>query len=315
MYEPQTDMHKLADELPAGLYIVDLDRRITYWNKAAERITGFSAAEVIGHHCSDNVLVHVDGEGCALCGKACPLAETIQSGEPREGTVYMHHKQGHRIPVFVRLTPLHDGQGQLIGGIELFSDASSSEVQREKIASLEKLALTDELTQLPNRRQVEAECAAGLSMLRSSGVPFGLIFMDIDHFKRFNDDFGHDVVDLALKTVADTFRSAIRPFDCIGRWGGEEFIAVLPNADAALLEATAERIRNMVRTSHVEVGREVCEKAPEDSARASETALRVTISLGGTIAKPDDDIESIVQRADAMLYVSKGSGRDRVTLG
>ena len=96
---------RIVDNLHDGLYLVDRNRVITYWNKAAERISGFAAADVIGKSCADNVLSHVDGKGCALCTGLCPLAETMCDGRLRQSEIYLHHKNGHRIPVAVRASP------------------------------------------------------------------------------------------------------------------------------------------------------------------------------------------------------------------
>jgi len=99
---------KIIDNIHDGLYIVDKNRVITYWNKAAERITGFSAVEVMGHSCSENILTHIDGEGNSLCTGMCPLASTMDDGVMRETELYLHHKNGQRVPVSVRVTPLTD---------------------------------------------------------------------------------------------------------------------------------------------------------------------------------------------------------------
>jgi diguanylate cyclase (GGDEF)-like protein/PAS domain S-box-containing protein len=300
MSEMRLDFARMLDSLHDGLYFVDRGRRITYWNKAAERITGFKREEVLGHHCADNILVHVDGDGRGLCKGMCPLAATIKDGTPHEAELFLHHKEGHRVPVSVRVSPLEDDGGNIVGGIELFSDSSPQEALRSKITELEKLALLDPLTRLPNRRQLISELAAQFAMLGRSGIPFGVLFFDIDHFKRFNDEHGHHIGDLALQTVAKTLSACVRPFDTIGRWGGEEFVGIFPNTTGELLTAIAGRLRMLVRNSRVE----------------TETVqLGVTVSVGGTVPGRKDTPESLLTRADAMMYRSKESGRDRVAIG
>ena len=148
---------RIVDNLHDGLYLVDRNRVITYWNKAAERISGFAAADVIGKSCADNVLSHVDGKGCALCTGLCPLAETMCDGRLRQSEIYLHHKNGHRIPVAVRASPLTDEAGRVVGGIELFTDISHQAANELRIIELERLALLDGLTQLANRTYVERE--------------------------------------------------------------------------------------------------------------------------------------------------------------
>lgn len=291
---------RIIENLHDGLYIVDTDRIVRYWNKAAEQISGFSASEVIGKSCSDNILTHVDGEGNSLCTGICPLAATMSDGRSREAEVYMHHKDGHRIPVSVRVSTLTDENEKVIGGIELFMDISSQAANELRVKELEKLALLDNLTQLANRNYIDREIQIKFEERRRFNVPFGVLFMDIDHFKKFNDTYGHDLGDDVLKYVANTFVANARPFDLYGRWGGEEFIGIIPNITAGNLENLGNRMRNLIKDSYIIHSRE---------------KLQVTVSVGATIAGENDTLESLIKRADKLLYQSKAAGRNCLTLG
>ena len=291
---------RIMENLHDGLYFVTPDRVITFWNKAAEAISGFSAAEVTGRSCADNILTHVDGDGNNLCTGMCPLAATMLDGVPRDAGVYMHHKNGHRIPVSVRTTALTDTNGKVLGGIELFSDRSNQETNDARIKELEKLALLDNLTQLANRNYLEREIRNCLEEKKRFQIPFGILFMDIDHFKHVNDRYGHDAGDRVLEFVAKTFVANARPFDLYGRWGGEEFIGIIRNIDGNDLELMGNRLRMLVEKSYVRYGEE---------------KLNVTISMGATLVKEEDTRNAIIKRADALLYDSKNAGRNRLTLG
>src|SRR5208282_5569316 len=113
---------KLLDGLHEGVYFVNLERKITYWNRGAENLAGYVAGEAIGKHCSDKLLGHVDEKGRSLCNNGCPLSKTIADGKPRESEVYLRHKLGHRVPVSMRVLPMRDSAGQIIGAVEAFSD-------------------------------------------------------------------------------------------------------------------------------------------------------------------------------------------------
>jgi PAS domain S-box-containing protein len=126
----------ILDNLFDGVYFVDVDRRITYWNKAAERISGYSKPEVIGTSCTGNILRHIDSSGCELCLNGCPLAETIESGKSHESRIFLHHKLGYRVPISVRTSPVRDEQGKIIGAVEIFNDNSNS---LQMLQELEKL--------------------------------------------------------------------------------------------------------------------------------------------------------------------------------
>ena len=102
------EMMRLLDEVAEGVYFTDAQRRITFWNKAAERISGYSRKEVLGRKCSENLLIHVDGRGRSLCQGLCPLARTLKDCKARQTGIFLHHKQGHRVPVKVRVYPLRN---------------------------------------------------------------------------------------------------------------------------------------------------------------------------------------------------------------
>lgn len=208
----------IIENLYDGLYFIDKNRIITYWNKAAEKISGFTAEEVIGKSCSDNILTHIDDEGNSLCKGMCPLAATLKDGNPREAEVYMHNKNGHRIPVSIRVSTITDSAGNTIGGIELFTDISNQAANKLRVKELEKLALIDNLSQLANRNYIEKEIQNRFEEKKRLKVPFGILFIDIDRFKKFNDTYGHGLGDDVLKYVANTFVSNSRPFDLYGRW-------------------------------------------------------------------------------------------------
>lgn len=288
----------LLDNLHDGLYLVDRDRRITRWNRAAERITGYTAAEVIGEKCSDNMLEHVDDVGTNLCIADCPLSQAMSCGESREAQVYLRHRLGHRLPVWVRGTPLRNDLGEIVGAAELFTDMSQIEASRQRIEELETMAMLDPLTNLANRRFLETSIEARMAERDRFGVIFGLLFMDIDHFKRFNDDYGHHVGDMALQTVARTLSASARPFDLFGRWGGEEFVGIIRNVNRASFGAIAERFRSLVDGSGIAI---------------KGHKLRVTVSVGAVLVRPGESTEELVARADRLMYESKANGRNRVT--
>jgi len=288
----------LLDNLYDGVYFADKGRRITYWNKAAHKLTGYGPEEVLGRRCRDNILNHVDDRGTSLCRSSCPLIETIKSGRPTEVEVYLHHKDGHRVPVLVRTAPVFDRNGRVTGAVEVFNDNSSRLEARERLKELERLALLDHLTNLPNRRYVESQLQARLAEVQRFGWLFGVLFVDIDHFKQVNDSHGHDTGDEVLRMVARTLEASSRPFDLVGRWGGEEFLVIVRNVEAEALRQTAERYRLLVRES-------VLFRKPEP--------IRVTVSIGGSLALETDTVETLVHRVDQCLYQSKSQGRDRVT--
>lgn len=110
-----------------GVYIVDRDRRIIFWNRAAEAMTGHQAKDVMGHCCHENILNHIDENGKMLCFTACPLARSIENGESIRAKVYPTHRDGHRFPVYTHIGAILDECGKIIAGIEVFRDISKEE--------------------------------------------------------------------------------------------------------------------------------------------------------------------------------------------
>jgi diguanylate cyclase (GGDEF)-like protein/PAS domain S-box-containing protein len=290
----------LLESLPDGMYATDRERRITYWNKAAERISGFSGTEVVGSRCSDGILQHVDELGQQLCLGRCPLAATIEDGGTREAHVYLHHKQGHRVPVTVRVSPVHDSKGAVIGAVEVFSEDNGIHDLLRNLSEARREALVDELTDLGNRKSCELTLRSRIARLASHGVPFGVVFLDVDHFKFINDAFGHQVGDHVLLMVARTTERSLRPRDVVTRRGGDEFVIVLDNASPSTLEEIAERMRTLIEQSFI----------THEGTRVS-----VTASLGATMGVVDDTPDTAIARADALMYESKESGRNRLTIG
>jgi diguanylate cyclase (GGDEF)-like protein/PAS domain S-box-containing protein len=289
----------LLDNLHDGVYFTDRDRKITYWNKGAERLTGYSADEIVGSRCADNILAHVDEEGCNLCEGSCPLAATMSDGGARQAEVFLHHKEGHRLPVLVRVSPIRNSDGEIIGGVEVFSDNSASVAARKKLAELHEMALLDDLTGIPNRRLLEITLRRRFDeMSRYPHWSFGVVFIDVDDFKETNDLYGHDTGDAVLRMIAGTLSGALRSVDVVGRWGGDEFLAVALNLAPEELEKIADRVRALVEKSYLSL---------------EERLISCTVSVGVTLACRGDTVDTLMKRVDELMYLSKLSGRNSVS--
>ncbi|WP_421834955.1 GGDEF domain-containing protein [Neptunomonas phycophila] len=159
----------------------------------------------------------------------------------------------------------------------------------------EQLSLTDELTQLHNRRSIVSRAREEIANARRFDRPFTIAICDIDRFKRVNDTFGHDVGDEVLVSVANVLRESVRETDFVGRMGGEEFAILLPNTECSEATVLLDRIATKLRTTDVR------------------SDLFVTMSIGTTCLNEDDtDFVSLMKRADNALYTAKLNGRDRL---
>lgn len=149
MEDPATvDIRAIVDSLNDGVYVCDLERKITYWSKSAERITGWSAEDVVGRPCFDNILCHIDKDDHQLCGEEyCPLHRSIITGTGSSNSllVYAQGKNGQRIPMQVNVAPLRNSAGDVIGGVETFQDASAVVHDLERAKAIQQLALQHDL--------------------------------------------------------------------------------------------------------------------------------------------------------------------------
>lgn len=282
-------------------YVVDKDRLIVSWNKAAEELSGYLECEVVGTECADDILRHVDFSGIDLCQNGCPLHETLCDGQKREAVVFLHHKEGHRVPVKIRISPIKNENGEIIGAIEMFSNHSQDLHMLIELEHHKKESMLDPMLQIGNRRYAETMFHVLQFDLKTTGNVFGVIFMDIDHFKAINDEYGHPAGDKVLLMVSRTIVNLLRHFDIFVRWGGDEFIVCLPNINTKEgLQTVGERIKNFVQNSFITL----------DGKKVS-----VSVSIGATLTSVEDSMEDIIKRADSLMYSSKMKGGNQCTIG
>jgi diguanylate cyclase (GGDEF)-like protein len=218
----------------------------------------------------------------------------------------------------LQATVVRDGEGLLlvgeldVGGLERLSGAlltlneellsRGRELERlnqallEREAELVRLAATDQLTELPNRRTLAARLDTELALAAVRGTPLSVALADIDHFKPVNDRYGHEVGDAVLRLVARTLRTDSRATDVVGRWGGEEFMLVLPATGLDEAVGVLDRLRARVREQTAASCREP-----------------VTMSFGVCEAAPGEGATDVVRRTDNALYAAKAAGRNLVS--
>lgn len=295
-----SDYLEIIQSVHDGIYIVDKQRRIIFWNNGAERISGFRHDDVVNRYCSENILNHVDASGENLCKTICPLGRTLSDGKKRNADVFLHNKKGHRVPVHVQTTPLiHDGE--IIGAVEIFREIHKAVDIEEMIGLLSEKSLLDHLTGVANRRFIDITLDDKIKELERYSWPFSIALCDIDDFKIVNDTYGHLTGDDVLVMVSRSLTGALRSFDFVGRWGGEEFLVILPGITMQnQLESICRRIVRIVAASRIDI--------------RDQTTLSVTISCGATQAVTVDTAKTLLNRADKGLYASKRNGKNMVTI-
>lgn len=282
-----------------GVYIVDKSRKIVFWNSGSEEITGYKSEEVVNSKCYNNILKHVDKDGKSLCLDGCPLQDTLITGKMNENHVFLEHKHGYRIPVSVKTIPLYDDKNNITAAVEVFKDLRLSEIHYNENIKLKEIANVDLLTDLYNRRYLDFQLENWIKEAKSFDLGFALLFFDIDYFKNINDAYGHNIGDEILKVISNTLKSNLRPGDIVGRWGGEEFIAMIKTNDNDFLFNLAQRLRRLCQNS---------------SYKLKDKLLSVSVSIGATFYHKSDSGQSLIARADQAMYQSKQTGRNKVTI-
>ena len=182
---------------------------------------------------------------------------------------------------------------------------SKSEISnlQQSLEAIRAESLTDPLTGLGNRKYFDRSIEMAVQTALANGEPLSLLMFDIDHFKSFNDSYGHLTGDQVLRLVGMSLKQTIKGQDITARYGGEEFAVVLPNTALRQALTVADHIRRAV------MSKELKKKS------TGEILGRVTISVGVSMLKPGDDTDSLIERADACLYAAKRNGRNRVICG
>ncbi len=291
---------ELLSYLYEGVYVVDKNRKIIFWNSGSEKITGYSSDEVVKSMCFNNILRHVTEDGKQLCFDGCPLHHSLTTGEIQEADLFLHHKEGHKIPVKVKSIPVYDDKNNIVAAIEVFTDERYRHETHTENRKLKEMLMTDPLTNIYNRRYLDFHLQNAKNEAEEFETTFGLLFFDIDDFKDINDIYGHNIGDELLKLVSRTISANIRVEDKVGRWGGEEFLAVIKIDNLLGLEKIANKLRLLVSKSTYKL--------------VSGKELRVTVSVGGTMFNKLETVTEFVKRADSYMYESKENGKNRVTV-
>jgi diguanylate cyclase (GGDEF)-like protein/PAS domain S-box-containing protein len=289
----------LLNNVHDGIYFVDQDCRIFFWNKGAEQITGFDISVVNGKKCSDKILSPVDESGKNLCEEDCPVKRALSDGQIHSLEAYLQHKEGHRLPVSIRAFPILGEDGEIVAAVETFHDNSPKFIMPQHKRELERMQLLDALTEVGNQRFLEIHLQSRLEEIKKYRIPFGVLYIDVDHLKEVNDSYGKPAGDQILRSIAQTITNNIRFFDVVGRWDSDEFLVVVLNVDENKLDFVGNKLRLLVENSNITVGSEL---------------IRTTISVGATLAFRVDSLDVLIARARSLMDHSKWLGRNKVSV-
>lgn len=288
----------VTESVGEGVCLVSADQRIAYVNEAARDLLGWGDRELVG----------LDAGWVLQSGPHDVIRGTVESRMRQAivaGDVYRSDLEGFRrgdgemLSVAVTATPLRDfGNGQEM--VVVFRDVSE---RARELRLMRAQAMRDPLTGLPNRRVFDERLTQEVRRSRRDGGALSLLMIDVDRFKAFNDYFGHPAGDRALRQIADAMQtSMLRPLDTVCRYGGEEFVALLPDTGQRSAERVAERLRAAVAGLAIP-------QAPGGGAKV------LTVSIGeATIMAGHPDSVALLADADAALYEAKAAGGNQVVV-
>lgn len=307
---------QIVDGSSVATLVIDADHRVTHWNRACEALTGTLATEMIGSRdhwrafyssprpiLADLVVDDVSQTEVPLLYHGRYRISPLTPGGYEVEDFFPHFGNSGRW-LFFTAAPLRNSAGQIIGAIETLQDVTERRrtegALRESEERYRQLSLTDSLTGLFNMRQLESYLPHELSRAQRYGRPLSLMILDCDDFKGVNDRFGHLEGDRVLRRLAEVIAQRLRLSDAAFRYGGEEFVVVLPETDGKAGFVMAERLRSGF------ADQEVC--------AASGESIRCTVSVGVSEAVAGDNWNTLLRRADESCYRAKGKGKNCTVL-
>lgn len=291
--------HAVVDSAYDAIVTIDQQHNITLFNHAAENLFGYTAGEVLGQPI---VMLLPEQFRAKHPHNVQTFADTVQTRVRRmtpprmdgSNSVYGLHRNGSIIPVEIAIAKI-----DVNGATEFTAVVRDITDRAELMQALKKQAVTDALTGLPNRR----EFLDFVDKALGANTVLSVFILDIDFFKNINDTHGHDAGDEVLRMLGNVGMSIPHAPTLFARWGGEEFVAALPGADADTARAIAETLRGRIEKQDVEHAWRV-------------KPIPFTVSIGVVTRDTDDrDVGALMKRADRALYRAKESGRNRVEVG
>lgn len=297
-FETPETSRVVLDSLPTGVCVIDRSGKILIWNQGAERIAGHRQHEVIGRH-HHYVLAGSKGQECAD-GGACPFIRTLHEGRASESGILLQHKQGHSVPVLMRFVAIRDPHGSIIAVAANFDTHNSSSRREQDRRVAAPSGCADEVTGLANQGFTQFHLRENLAAFAEYHIPFGIICVRAEQLEHFRAAYGHEAGDCILHVIAQNLSHSFRPSDFVGRWGEDEFIAVLMNCGRMGVEKAFGRVHQLVNRA---------------SIRWWGEQLSLTTSSGYASVETGDTVASLVERAERLLGQTLAPGGAAAEMG
>jgi two-component system cell cycle response regulator len=289
----------VLESLSTGVYLVDLNRRIVFWNAGAERICGYLRQDVVGRFLREHLFAASDSVESAKSDDYDPLNDVLRDGKPFTAHVSILHKEGYRVPIVLQTVPIRNDRGSIIGAAECFDENVAASHRSRRRNALGGVISLDEITGLASEVSMETHLRECMAALAGRHADIRVVLIRVDGLEHLRATRGPSVVPRVLRVLSHTIKNSLRPSDVVGSWSEGRFLAVLTECDESDLETVADGIRKMISQSEVEWWGD---------------RFAVTAALGGTWCRPDDTLESLVNRAEQSLALSEAAGGNSFTV-
>lgn len=276
-----SNYQNLIENLYEGLFYVDKERRIKYWSKGAEKITGYSSSEVLDQICSEKLLCPTDTEGKKYYGESNVFTNTLANGTTKQYELLITHKDGRKIPVSIRIAPMYDVNDNIAGATQLFTDNKEHLEHMVNDSEEYENSFFDPITKLPNKVSLEMSINFKLSEFRRYNRPFGLILFEIDNYDKLSDVYGEEFDTNVLVKISKLLTKELRPFDIAGKWSVKEFALILISVKENSINIIGDRLKDIVENTEFTIGK---------------GTVDITLSIAGIIATLNDSSKILIEK-------------------
>lgn len=289
----------VLESLQTGVYLVDRDLRILFWNDGAEKITGYLSQDVVGAFCRGQLLASDERTRNVLSDAAAGLSEVLRDGKPSVMDVSLRHKLGHRIFVRLRAVPVRNSHGSIIGAAESIEEDIAASDWNRRQEKLAEYGCLDPTTGAMNQGLILSHLREAIATYAEHGVPFSVAMVEVDRLDHLRATYGAAVITAVMRVCAQTVENSLRPTDFFGRFGDHRFLAILTECGESEVENVGERLQRTIAGSEVQWWGD---------------QWPITASVGGATVRQGDMVETILERVEAAVGESLQTGGNRVSV-
>jgi diguanylate cyclase (GGDEF)-like protein/PAS domain S-box-containing protein len=289
----------VLENLETGVYIVDRNRRVRFWNEGAEQITGFLRQDVVGRFLREHLLAIGESAQDLDSDPNDPINLAFRDGKATAMDVSILHKSGYRVPIVLHTSPIRDSRGLVVGVSESFERNRSASDWTRRQSMYADFGCLDAMTGLPAKSLMETQLRENLTTFAEHNISFGILLVEVDHLDQFRARRGPGVVPTILRVVAQSLENCLRPTDVIGCWGENQFLAILMECRESDVVRVGERARRLISIAEIEWWGD---------------RFSVTSPVGGAGCRAEDTVDLLIERAEASLQESLKKGGNCVVV-